>query len=71
MSERKFHLVMSCRQWETMRGMIRSYLYRDNFTFRKYSDHMYVLEDGRGRVGEYIIRELKNRIQFGYLEETK
>ena len=72
MSGRKFRLVMSCGQWETMRGMIRSYLYRDDFTFREYSGHMFVLEDGRGRIGEYIIRELKSgRIQFGYLEETK
>jgi hypothetical protein len=62
---------MSCRRWETMRGMIRGYLYLDDFTFREYSEHMFVLENGRGRVGEYIIRELTDRIQFGYLEGTE
>ena len=71
MSGRKFRLVMSCGQWETMRDMIRSYLYRDNFAIREYSEHMFVLEDGRGRIGEYIIRETENRIQFGYLEGTE
>ena len=52
-----------------MLGMIRGYLYRDDFIFREYCGHMFILEDGRGRIGEYIIRELKSgRIQFGYLE---
>ena len=72
MSGRKFHTVLSCGRWETMLGMIRGYLYRDDFTFREYCGHMFILEDGRGRIGEYIIRELKSgRLQFGYLEGTR
>jgi hypothetical protein len=68
MSTPKFHTVLSCTRWETLQDLVHKYLCRDHFIFEEVRGHEWILKDGKGRIGTYLIRENRGRLRFGYIE---